>query len=104
MSWLRWCLPFVMGYVGVYVGVYAGAFAVGVVVARPAAERMRAEHPEGFVCGNMFLPPLMLGMVVGGGAGFCAGRRACNRFWPAVPTRCEPDHEPPHRPDDGSVL
>ncbi|MBX9623107.1 MAG: hypothetical protein K2X82_04760 [Gemmataceae bacterium] len=76
VSWLRCVVPFLTGYAGGW----AGMFVVGYLWVRPAAERMKAEYPEGFVCGNVFLGPFLLGLAAGSAVGFWVGRRVCRRY------------------------
>jgi hypothetical protein len=52
------------------------------LVIRPEVERQRAERPGEFVCGNPFIPVLLVSGLAGFGSGLWAGWRVCRRFLP----------------------
>ncbi len=66
---LRWIIL----YVAASLGGWAGMFLAAVLAIAPAANRQRAERPGEFVCGNPFVPVLILGGLVGGAAGAGGG-------------------------------
>lgn len=90
-SFLRFCVLVLTTYAGGWVGMWV----FSLIIIKPAVERMRAEDPDRFICGNMFLGPMLLGFVVGITGGFCVGHCICRWVWPTAKPATDPKNTAP---------
>jgi hypothetical protein len=65
-----------------YLGAWAGVLAASLLLIAPPVERQRAERPGEFVCGNPFVPVIILGYLIGGAAGAGCGWWLGGRLFP----------------------